>query len=75
MQAQSQAPFPAGILIDQGLGDKFLESQLYPHLFEAACASVGQPLTLRRHAEYDHSYYFITTFMQDHLQHHAQRLG
>ena len=74
MQAQSQAPFPAGILIDQGLGDKFLESQLHPHLFEAACASVGQTLTLRRHAEYDHSYYFIATFMQDHLQHHAQRL-
>ena len=75
MQAQNQAPFPAGILIDQGLGDKFLQSQLHPHLFEAACASVGQPLTLRRHAEYDHSYYFIATFMEDHLRHHAQRLG
>ena len=74
MQAQSQAPFPAGILIDQGLGDKFLESQLHPHLLEAACASVGQPLTLRRHADYDHSYYFIATFIEDHLQHHAQRL-
>ena len=74
MQAQSRAPFPAGILIDQGLGDKFLESQLHPHLFEAACASVAQPLTLRRHADYDHSYYFIATFMEDHLQHHAQRL-
>ena len=74
MQAQNQAPFPAGILIDQGLGDKFLQSQLHPHLFEAACASVGQPLTLRRHAEYDHSYYFIATFMEDHLRHHAQRL-
>ena len=74
MQAQNQAPFPAGILIDQGLGDKFLQSQLHPHLFEAACASVGQPLTLRRHAEYDHSYYFIATFMEDHMRHHAQRL-
>lgn len=74
MLAQSTAPYPAGILIDQGLADKFLPEQLHPHLFEAACASVSQPLTLRRHAGYDHGYYFISTFMQDHLQHHADRL-
>ncbi|HCX81491.1 MAG: S-formylglutathione hydrolase [Curvibacter sp. RIFCSPHIGHO2_12_FULL_63_18] len=64
-----------GILVDQGLADKFLEVQLHPHLFEAACATAGQPLTLRRHAGYDHGYYFISTFMEDHLRHHAQGLG
>lgn len=74
MQSRTTAPYPAGILIDQGLADKFLPEQLHPHLFEAACASVSQPLTLRRHAGYDHGYYFISTFMQDHLQHHADRL-
>ena len=68
------APYPAGILIDQGLADKFLPTQLNPHLFEAACAKAGQPLTLRRHAGYDHGYYFISTFMADHLAHHAQTL-
>ncbi|HMS27012.1 MAG TPA: S-formylglutathione hydrolase [Burkholderiaceae bacterium] len=74
MQMHSTAPFPNGILIDQGLADKFLPEQLHPHLFEAACVSVSQPLTLRRHAGYDHGYYFIASFMQDHLQHHAARL-
>ena len=74
MLAQSTAPYPAGILIDQGLADKFLPEQLHPHLFEAACASASQALTLRRHAGYDHGYYFISTFMQVHLQHHADRL-
>lgn len=74
MAARTAAPFPAGILIDQGLGDKFLETQLHPHLFEAACATAGQPLNLRRHAGYDHGYYFVATFMADHLAHHAQIL-
>jgi S-formylglutathione hydrolase len=68
-------PYPGGILIDQGLGDKFLADQLNPAMFEAACASVGQPLTLRRHDRYDHGYYFVATFMPDHLAHHAQALG
>lgn len=68
------ALFPQGILIDQGLADEFLADQLHPHLFEAACAQAGQPLTLRRHAGYDHGYYFISTFMADHLRHHAQAL-
>jgi S-formylglutathione hydrolase len=63
------------LLIDQGLGDKFLAEQLHPHLFEEACAQAGQPLTLRRHAGYDHGYYFISTFMADHIAHHAQALG
>lgn len=75
MSAQSNAPYPDGILIDQGLADKFLEVQLLPHLFEAACRSVGQPLTLRRHAGYDHGYYFISTFINDHLDHHARILA
>ncbi|HRP21303.1 MAG TPA: S-formylglutathione hydrolase, partial [Alicycliphilus sp.] len=64
-----------GILIDQGLADKFLAEQLHPELFNAACALVGQPLTLRRHEGYDHGYYFIQTFVQDHLRHHAQQLA
>ncbi len=75
MATHRQAPFPAGILIDQGLDDKFLDAQLHPHLFEAACTLAGQPLTLRRHASYDHGYYFIATFMQDHLAHHARQLA
>ncbi len=76
MQAQRAAPFPEGILVDQGLADKFLaDSQLLPERFEAACDLVAQPLTLRRHDGYDHGYYFIATFMEDHLRHHARVLG
>lgn len=74
MQNQPIAPYPAGILIDQGLADKFLAEQLHPHLFEAACAHIGQPLQLRRQAGYDHGYYFVQTFIADHLQHHARCL-
>ncbi len=65
----------AHILIDQGLADNFLEEQLRPELFEAACAEAGQKLTLRRQAGYDHSYYFISTFMDDHIAHHVKMLG
>jgi S-formylglutathione hydrolase len=61
----------APILIDQGLADNFLESQLQPERFEAACAQVSQPLVLRRHDGYDHSYFFIASFIDDHLEHHA----
>lgn len=76
MQSQGKPPYPAGILIDQGLADKFLhEKQLLPEALEAACAALGQPLTLRRHAGYDHGYYFIQSFIDDHLRHHAQQLG
>ena len=74
MQNQPIAPYPQGILIDQGLADKFLEPQLHPQLFEQACAQIGQPLTLRRHAGYDDGYYFVQTFMADHLAHHAKGL-
>lgn len=59
------------MLIDQGLADQFLEQQLHPHLFEEACRRVGHKLELRRHEGYDHGYYFISTFMEDHLRHHA----
>ena len=62
------------LLIDQGLADKFLAEQLHPHLFEQACAEAGQPLTLRQHAGYDHGYYFIASFVEDHLRHHATTL-
>ena len=76
MAAQARTPYPAGILIDQGLGDKFLlDLQLLPEAFAHACAQVEQPLQLRQHADYDHGYYFIQSFMQDHLRHHAGQLG
>ena len=74
MRSQTAAPYPQGILVDQGLADKFLAEQLHPHLLEAACGAVGQPLELRRHEGYDHGYYFIQSFMADHLMHHAKRL-
>ncbi len=63
------------ILVDQGLADPFLQSQLFPEAFEAACAESGQALKLRRHAGYDHGYFFIASFMEDHLRHHAGLLG
>jgi len=75
MASMRSAPYPGGILIDQGLADKFLLEQLHPQLFEAACAQAGQALQLRRHAGYDHGYYFIATFMADHLSHHARQLS
>jgi S-formylglutathione hydrolase len=62
------------LLIDQGEADKFLAEQLYPQHFEAACQAAGQPLTLRRHAGYDHGYFFISSFIEDHLRHHARAL-
>ena len=67
-----RAPF-ADILIDQGLSDQFY-SQLNPALFQQACQAAGQPLTLREHAGYDHGYYFIQSFIDDHLQFHAVQL-
>jgi S-formylglutathione hydrolase len=74
MQSQTAPPYPGGILIDQGLADKFLAEQLHPHRFEAACRAAGQPLTLRRHEGYDHSYYFIQSFVAEHLAHHDSML-
>ena len=76
MAEKKTQPYLHGILIDQGLADKFLaDGQLLPEALAAACAQVGQPLTLRQHADYDHGYYFIQSFMDDHLRHHAQQLG
>lgn len=63
----------ADILIDQGLSDQFY-SQLNPALFQQACQAAGQPLTLREHAGHDHGYYFIQSFIDDHLQFHAVQL-
>ena len=62
------------LLIDQGLADPFLAEQLHPDRFEAACIEAGQPLTLRRHEGYDHGYFFIASFIADHLAHHARAL-
>ena len=62
------------ILVDVGTDDPFLEKELRPDLLERACADAGIALTLRRQAGYDHSYYFISTFMGDHLRWHAERL-
>jgi len=73
LMARVKRPFPKGILIDQGLADGFLAEQLYPEVFEQACQQADQPLTLRRHADYDHGYYFISTFMADHLRFHADQ--
>jgi S-formylglutathione hydrolase len=67
--------FDGRILIDQGAADKFLAEQLLPHRFAAACRASGQPLELRMHAGYDHGYYFIQTFVEQHLRHHAAALA
>jgi S-formylglutathione hydrolase len=63
------------ILVDVGDSDPFIEKELRPGLLERACADAGIPLTLRIQPGYDHSYYFISTFMADHLRWHAERLN
>jgi S-formylglutathione hydrolase len=68
------AQYNRPISIDQGTADKFLVDQLMPERFEAACAKAGQILSLRRRENYDHSYYFIATFIEDHIRHHAEAL-
>lgn len=67
--------FPGTILIDQGDADAFLAEQLQPERFEAACRESGQALELRMQPGYDHSYWFIQSFIPDHLRHHAAALG
>ena len=62
------------ILVDVGDADPFIEKELRPELLQQACGAAGIPLTLRRQLGYDHSYYFISTFMADHLVWHAERL-
>ncbi len=69
-----KAKFQRSILIDQGANDQFLATQLFPETFEKACAEVGQALILRMQPGYDHSYYFIATFIEDHIYHHASIL-
>ena len=70
----ARRPFPGPILIDQGGSDQFLAAQLKPEIFSAAAATSGQRLELRMQPGYDHGYYFIQTFMADHLRHHAKQL-
>jgi S-formylglutathione hydrolase len=70
----AQQAHPSKILVDQGVDDAFLERELKPECLEAAAKISGQALQLRRHAGYDHGYYFIQSFMADHLRHHAQAL-
>lgn len=67
--------FDATILIDQGDADPFLCGQLRPELFVEACRTAGQPVELRMQPGYDHSYWFVQTFIEDHLRHHAQALA
>ena len=64
----------AELLVDQGADDQFLDEQLRPELLADACAAAGIDLTLRLHPGYDHSYYFVSTFMADHVGYHAERL-
>ncbi len=70
--AMAQERLP--LLVDQGDADEFLAGQLRPELLQAACAKAGHPLTLRLQPGYDHSYYFIASFMGDHFAHHARAL-
>ncbi len=65
----------ADLLVDQGEADNFLVQQLKPELLKTACEAAGIPLTLRMQPGYDHSYYFIASFMPDHLRRHAERLS
>ena len=69
-----ESKFHSPILIDVGTSDRFRQEQLKPEIFEQACAKVGQPLMLRQREGYDHSYYFITTFIEEHIRYHAQAL-
>lgn len=73
VEAGKAKPFD-DILIDQGLGDSFLENQLKPELIEEAAQKAGQKITLRRHAGYDHSYYFMQSFIESHIAFHAKQL-
>jgi S-formylglutathione hydrolase len=68
------ARFPGTLRVDQGEADDFLATQLQPERLERACAAAGQPLDLRRHAGYDHGYWFVQSFVEAHLRHHAAHL-
>jgi S-formylglutathione hydrolase len=62
------------LLVDQGEGDEFLQTQLQPQRLQQACEAVGHPLSLRLQPGYDHSYYFIASFIGEHIAHHARAL-
>jgi len=70
-----QRAYPGPILVDQGLDDPFLAAQLHPEALQAAASASGQVLRLRRHAGYDHSYWFVQSFIADHIDWHAGQLG
>ncbi|QOJ19320.1 MAG: S-formylglutathione hydrolase [Gammaproteobacteria bacterium] len=71
LQAGHRVP---DLLVDQGFNDQFLTTQLFPEALEQACGDAGQQLTLRYHQGYDHSYYFISTFVGEHLKYHREQL-
>lgn len=73
-QITAGARLPGELLVDQGTDDKFLARELQPERLERACAEAGQALSLRRREGYDHSYFFIQSFIEDHLRHHARAL-
>jgi S-formylglutathione hydrolase len=68
----AKSPHPSEILIDQGLSDQFIDNQLHPAALEVAATQSGQRLRVRRHTGFDHSYWFIQTFVADHIAHHAR---
>jgi S-formylglutathione hydrolase len=71
----ARRPYPGPLLIDQGSADQYLAAELLPEKFAAAAAKSGQILNLRMQPGYDHGYYFIQTFIGDHLRHHAEQLA
>jgi S-formylglutathione hydrolase len=70
-----RAKYKLPLLVDQGLDDQFLKDQLHPELLEDACRAADYPLVLRRHEGYDHSFFFISTFIGEHVAYHAERLA
>ena len=74
VRAHASSAMKLPLLVDQGEADEFMATQLRPEWLEAACQQSGHPLVLRRHAGYDHSYYFIASFMGEHIAHHAAAL-
>lgn len=70
----ADAPERLPLLVDQGDADEFLDAQLKPQLLQAACEAAGHPITLRLQPGYDHSYYFIASFIGEHVAHHARAL-
>ncbi len=74
-ELMQRSPWSGEILVDQGTGDQFLERELHPEALQAAANSGGQKLVLRMQDGYDHGYYFIQSFMEDHLRHHARTLS